>query len=175
METGTLLLASSCNKGIPTLKQRVNTRREPLLAPLRRCQRLATPRCICHPRAVKRMLVMLALVGPLAVPADARPPLYDPQTLNIGLNCQWQRQCMAMQQRAMNRALKFVRREQPPSWRIQLCNKNASRNRMRVDWVGFQNCIRNAALRPLQPARSRKSIRRISQSSGSRSIGERGH
>jgi hypothetical protein len=48
----------------------------------------------------------------------------------------------------MARALTFVRKQRPPVWRVQLCNRNASRGRNRVDWVGFDNCIRNAALRP---------------------------
>jgi hypothetical protein len=56
--------------------------------------------------------------------------------------------CMAMQDRAMKRATGFVRNKRPAAWRIHQCNRNAARGRYRVDWIGFDNCIRNAALRP---------------------------
>jgi Spy/CpxP family protein refolding chaperone len=87
------------------------------------------------------------------MPAPARAksgaaPLYDPVGLNIGLLCQWQWQCMQQQNKAMDRALKFVRKKRPPTWRIETCNKNASRKRQRVDWVGYDHCIRNPALLP---------------------------
>lgn len=74
------------------------------------------------------------------------PPLYNPALLNIGFVCQWQPRCMDRQESAMDHALKFVRKYRPPTWRIQLCNHNASRVSARVDWIGFSNCIRNAAL-----------------------------
>jgi hypothetical protein len=61
----------------------------------------------------------------------------------------------------MKRALKYVRSERPPVWRIQLCNRNAKRGRNRVDWIGFNNCIRNESLRPT-PLRSAKRSRRLS-------------
>ena len=83
--------------------------------------------------------------------APRRAPITDGVLLNIGLNCQWQRTCMAAQQAAMDRALKYVRKARPASWRIQMCNRNAARSRYRVDWVGFNNCIRNASLRPAPP------------------------
>ncbi len=73
---------------------------------------------------------------------------YDPVALNIGVNCQWQSRCMADQRRAMNRALSFVAATRPPQWRVQLCNRNAGRGGYRVDWVGFDHCIRNSLLRP---------------------------
>ena len=82
------------------------------------------------------------------VAADARPPIYNPVTLNIGLNCRWQQRCMEQQEAAMKRALDYVRKARPTSWRIHQCNRNAARSRYRVDWVGFDNCIRNATLRP---------------------------
>jgi hypothetical protein len=91
--------------------------------------------------------VLIALC-PAAASADARPPIRDGVALNIGLNCQWQKSCMARQERAMKRALDFVKKKRPAAWRIQTCNRNASRGRYRVDWVGFDNCIRNASLRP---------------------------
>ena len=81
-------------------------------------------------------------------PPVAAAPLHDPVTLNIGLNCQWQKGCMAQQHHAMKRALSYVSKKQPAAWRVHQCNRNAARNRNRVDWVGFDNCIRNAALRP---------------------------
>lgn len=78
--------------------------------------------------------------------AQARAPLYDSVTLNIGINCRWERRCISVQQHAMRRALDYVRTRQPASVRIHLCNRNASRGRYRVDWVGFDNCIRNNGL-----------------------------
>jgi hypothetical protein len=93
------------------------------------------------------LAVLLLALGPGAMAAQARIPLYDSTGLNIGLNCQWQRKCMLDQQRAMKRALGYVRKQRPPQARIHLCNRNASRGRFRVDWIGFDNCIRNASLR----------------------------
>lgn len=95
--------------------------------------------------------------------AQARPPLRDPVILNIGLSCQWQQRCIAQQQKAMKRALKYVKKKQPAAWRIQQCNRNASRKRYRIDWVGFDNCIRNASLRWTPPPRNvGKRSRRVS-------------
>jgi hypothetical protein len=103
---------------------------------------------------MRRLFLALAfLLSPAAAYSGPRAPLHDPTALNIGLNCQWQQRCINDQQRAMKRSLKFVRKQQPPVWRVQLCNRNAARQRFRVDWVGFENCIRNATLRPL-PARA---------------------
>lgn len=122
-----------------------------------------------------------AVLGAGAVEARPAAPLHDAASLNIGLSCQWQQSCIKKQKKAMNRALKYVRKYRPPTWRIQLCNRNAARKRYRVDWVGFDNCIRNAALRPA-PARSfKKRARPVTQravpASGGASraaIGERG-
>lgn len=83
--------------------------------------------------------------------AVAQAPLYDPVILNIGFVCRWNAHCMEKQKDAMNRALKFVRKKDPPNWRIQLCNRNAGKRGPRIDWVGFDNCIRNANLAPLPP------------------------
>lgn len=55
---------------------------------------------------------------------------------------------MSAQQRAMKRALGYVRSQRPPLWKVHQCNRNAARGRSRVDWVGFDNCIRNPMLRP---------------------------
>ncbi len=81
---------------------------------------------------------------------DARrnPPLMRPAILNIGFVCRWEARCMSRQEQAMNRSLKYVRKYRPPAWKVQLCNRNASRGRLRVDWVGMSNCIRNPRLRP---------------------------
>ena len=94
------------------------------------------------------LAALLAAMAPAAIAAQARVPLYDSIRLNIGINCRWQQTCIRDQERAMTRALRYVKNEQPPEWRIHLCNRNASRGRNRVDWVGFDNCIRNTALRP---------------------------
>jgi len=111
----------------------------------------------------------------LAAPATAEAkPLTDTISLNIGLSCQWQQRCMSQQKKAMKRALKFVQKERPPSWRIEMCNRNASKSRSRIDWVGFNNCVRNAELRP-PPPRQVKRPRRITETHPpARSRGERG-
>ena len=54
---------------------------------------------------------------------------------------------MVAQTRAMERALAYVRTHHPPQTRIHLCNRNATRSRFRTDWIGFDNCIRNARLK----------------------------
>jgi hypothetical protein len=121
------------------------------------------------------MKLRLFLIAPLAglaasgSPASGRAPIHNPVFLNIGIGCQWQKKCMDRQQKAMKRALGFVRKKQPPSWRIHLCNRNASRNRARVDWIGFNNCIRNAALQqPPPPPPRRKATRRATVARGER-------
>ena len=102
--------------------------------------------------AIPPVALTLAVVGSQL---QARPPIYDPVTLNIGFVCQWQPRCIGQQRGAMKRSLKLVRKYQPPTWRIEMCNRNAARSRYRVDWVGFENCIRNTTLRPAPvPARS---------------------
>lgn len=113
---------------------------------------------------MKAALILGAiLLGSLVIGAQAqahaqekagRPLLRNPALLNIGLVCQWQTRCMKRQQQAMRRSLKFVRKAKPPAWKVQLCNGNASRRHMRVDWLGFRNCIRNPALQPPVPARN---------------------
>jgi hypothetical protein len=92
------------------------------------------------------------LIGAGAAGAEP-PPLYNPAVLNIGFICQWQDRCMDRQRVAMKRALRYVAKYRPPAWKIELCNRNASRVRVRgdwkrgrVDWVGFDRCIRNPTL-----------------------------
>jgi hypothetical protein len=102
--------------------------------------------------------VVLASI-PASVRAEQRPMLYDAVALNIGINCQWQSHCMGQQRAAMKHALGYVSKQRPPQWRVHLCNRNASRGGARVDWVGFNHCIRNASLKP-QPTQPRKRSRR---------------
>ena len=73
--------------------------------------------------------------------------LHDPVALNIGVNCQWQTGCMAQQRAAMDRSLAYVASRKPPRSQIQLCNRNASRGGVRTDWVGYEHCIHNRALK----------------------------
>jgi hypothetical protein len=105
-------------------------------------------RCIVGAAMKAFLAAAVALTTiPATEPAGARPKIYDPVALNIGVNCQWQSRCMARQNAAMKGAMRYVSSHKPPQWRIQLCNRNASRSAHRVDWIGFENCIRNAALR----------------------------
>lgn len=85
--------------------------------------------------------------------ADARAILHDPVSLNIGVNCQWQSRCMAQQHSAMRHALEYVSMKRPPQARVHLCNRNARRAGNRVDWIGFNHCIRNVRLTPLDRLR----------------------
>jgi hypothetical protein len=106
-------------------------------------------------------LLFAGLAG--ADPAQAQPPIRDPAFLNIGFVCQWQQKCIGMQKHAMDRALGFVRKQRPPEWRVQQCNRNASRYPLLVDWVGYDHCIRNPVLQyapPPVPARAHKPRRR---------------
>ncbi len=106
--------------------------------------------------------VALAAAFTACGPAAAAP-LHDAVSLNIGLSCQWQKRCMQAQKRAMKQALSYVKKQRPATWRVEQCNRNAARGRYRVDWLGFNNCIRNAALRytpPPAPPRKRRSRRR---------------
>jgi hypothetical protein len=98
------------------------------------------------------LLAILAFL-PAGTSAASRP-IRDGVGLNIGISCQWQVRCMVQQRGAMRQALDFVARTRPPQWRIQLCNRNAGKGAGRVDWVGYNNCIRNARLNP--PARNKR-------------------
>ena len=73
--------------------------------------------------------------------------LMKPAVLNIGQTCRWEARCMRKQEQAMNRSISYVRKSRPPAWKIRTCNRNASRGRGRVDWIGLSNCIRNPKLR----------------------------
>jgi hypothetical protein len=105
-------------------------------------------------RVVEGYWMKLPLVG-IAVAlafagsgADAKlPPLRDPVFLNIGFVCQWQESCIEKQQRAMKRSLGFVKKNKPPAWKVQFCNRRASFRRTgRIDWISYYNCISNRSL-----------------------------
>ena len=106
--------------------------------------------------------IAAAAIG--SVPAEARsnspPPLYDPVFLNLGFVCRWEARCMDRQGDAMRRSLKYVRKNNPPTWRVQQCNRNAGRKGQRVDWIGFEHCIRNEVLRPAPAPRTHRRVRR---------------
>ena len=87
----------------------------------------------------------LALVAG-ARPARAAAPLYDPVSLNIGINCQWQQRCQQQQRSAMAYAARYIAAKHPPLSKIHLCNRNARRGPARIDWVGFNRCIRNRSV-----------------------------
>lgn len=96
--------------------------------------------------AMRRVLGIAvgALLASHAAPISARtPPLRDPVFMRIGIMCRWDSGCVTRQRNAMIAALSFVERKSPPPARIHACNRNASRKHDRVDWVGFNNCIRN--------------------------------
>ena len=103
----------------------------------------------------KSALAFLALMGG-GPQARAMAPLYDPVILNIGINCQWQQSCEQRQRSAMMHAAQFIAAAHPPLWRIHLCNRNARRGPARVDWVGFNGCIRNSNLSPSPHRRRRR-------------------
>ena len=114
-------------------------------------------------RAMKgKLAIAILLLVPAGAEARTRPPIYDPVLLNIGLVCRWDNRCMERQKNAMKRATKFVAKYRPPLWRVQQCNRNAGRGGPRVDWIGYDNCIRNAALRQTPPRRvQRRRLRQI--------------
>jgi hypothetical protein len=99
----------------------------------------------------KLLIVALALCAPVESVAQSRweptPPLKNPALLNIGLICRWQSTCISKQSGAMRSSLRYVRSGKLPAWKVQLCNRNASRNGTRKDWVGFNRCIRNRSIR----------------------------
>ena len=96
------------------------------------------------------------LMLPLSTRVEARPMLYDAVALNIGVNCQWQTRCMTQQRSAMKRSLGYVSATRPAHWRVQMCNRNAGRGGYRVDWIGFDHCIRNEQLRPSRDKRYKR-------------------
>lgn len=92
-------------------------------------------------------IVMAAFVlAGAASESRAAAPLYDPVALNIGINCEWQQRCQQRQHEAMSNAANFIAAKHPPLWKIHMCNRNARRGPARVDWVGFNDCVRNPRL-----------------------------
>ena len=108
----------------------------------------------CHVTWMGRKVAVaaIALIA-WAGEGHAVAPLHDPVILNVGINCQWQRSCERRQLKAMSSAHAFIARSHPPLWRIQLCNRNARRSISRVDWVGFDDCLRNPRLARPAPRR----------------------
>jgi hypothetical protein len=94
--------------------------------------------------------VAFAALALIASPVEGHgmAPLYDPVILNVGISCQWERHCERRQLKAMSHARKFIAHKRPPIWRIHMCNRNARRGPARVDWIGFDDCMRNPNLRP---------------------------
>lgn len=97
---------------------------------------------------VTRLLLSFAALAFAACAFGARgaAPLYDPVFLNIGINCQWQPRCERQQRDAMRDAAKYIAARHPSLPAIHQCNRNARRGPSRVDWVGFNRCIRNKHL-----------------------------
>ena len=102
------------------------------------------------------VFVALAVCVAGAAGVDAKlPPLRDPVFLNIGFVCQWQDSCMDKQKRAMKRALSYTKKANPPTWKIHICNRRAVQRRSgRVDWISYDNCIRNPDVHPSSASRS---------------------
>ena len=96
-----------------------------------------------------RSVVLTSLIAAVALGTSASGQVRrtHPVLSNIGGLCRWQNDCMFKQQRSMRSALEFVGSNRPPTWRVELCNRNASRARNKVDWIGFDSCIRNKRLK----------------------------
>lgn len=95
-------------------------------------------------RRVGEILFSALVVLTLSEALNARPPpIRDPVLMRIGVICRWENECIGLQLRAMSAALNYVQRKSPPRARLRACNRNAARGRDRVDWIGFNNCIRN--------------------------------
>ena len=77
-----------------------------------------------------------------------RVPAIHPVVRNINLLCKSQSACVQRQWRAMQNAFAFMRAKRLPVWKIEQCNLNAAKQRTRIDWIGFNNCIRNPKVRP---------------------------
>ena len=93
----------------------------------------------------KLALAAVVLVAS-SVEGHAAAPLYDPIVLNIGIDCQWQQRCEQRQRSAMAAARSYIAHRHPPLSRIHLCNRNARRGAANLDWIGFNDCIRNPHL-----------------------------
>ena len=88
--------------------------------------------------------VAMAIVAAGTAASAKTPPLRDPVFLNIGFVCQWENGCIEKQKRAMKKALAYTKKYDPPDWKIHLCNRRAVQRRSgRIDWISYNNCIRN--------------------------------
>lgn len=98
---------------------------------------------------MKLILPLAIVLGccPATVQARTDPPLRNPALLNIGFVCRWDNRCISRQQKAMKAALRYVKKH-GAVWKVEVCNRNSARNGTRKDWIGFNNCIRNPAIRP---------------------------
>ncbi len=91
-------------------------------------------------RWIAPLMLGLATAG---VADAARGPAVHPVVRNINLLCGSQSACVQRQWRSMQNAFAFMRTKRPPVWKIEQCNRNAAKQRSRIDWIGFDNCIRN--------------------------------
>jgi hypothetical protein len=95
---------------------------------------------------LKPTLALLIVSSAAGADGQARwqpvPPLKDPALLNIGFVCRWQSSCITKQRAAMRASLRYVESRKTPAWKIQLCNRQSSRNGTRKDWIQFNKCIR---------------------------------
>ncbi len=91
-----------------------------------------------------RLAALITLFAAAAAPATAqRAPPVHPVVRNINLVCNSQSSCVQRQWRSMQAAFSFMRAKRLPVWKIEQCNRNAAKQRTRIDWIGFNNCIRN--------------------------------
>ena len=97
-------------------------------------------------KIVAATVLAVALLAGVGTAVKAAPLIHNPALLNIGLLCKWDARCIKRQERAMGRAVSYVKKRRPPQWKIQACNRNAARGRNRVDWIGYVNCITNPRL-----------------------------
>ena len=92
---------------------------------------------------------VIAMLGWSAAGAavPTRVGVIHPVVRNINLLCKSQSSCTQRQWRAMQNAFAFMREKRPPVWKIEQCNRNAAKQRSRIDWIGFNNCIRNPKIK----------------------------
>ena len=98
---------------------------------------------------MKASLPFIMGVGLFIAPNGAEARMQShPVMGNIASICRWQRACIARQEIAMRQALFFVGQRQTSVRKVELCNRNAARRNRGVDWVGFNNCVRNPKVKP---------------------------
>jgi len=105
-------------------------------------------------------ILVVSAAGPASAKMIVRGQLADPVALNIGLICQWDEDCIYDHKVAMRKALKYVAKYKPPQWRVEQCNRNASRGKSRVDWIGFNQCVRNETLLYSPPSKKSASAKK---------------